>query len=211
MTETDFGFTEGAAYERFMGPWTRAVGAVFLDWLAVPEGQRWLDIGCGTGVFTELISEKAAPSEIVAIDPAPAQILYAREKPVAARADFRIADAAELPFDDASFDVVASALVINFIPEREKAIAEMRRVTRPGGCVAGFVWDFCGALAVARHVTDVLREMEAKRRAHARGEKHEVGSARTPVRAGRAGGCGAARHRGRADLSGYRRLLAAFY
>jgi SAM-dependent methyltransferase len=162
MTATDFAFTEGAAYERFMGPWTRAVGAVFLDWLAIPEGQRWLDIGCGTGVFTELILEKAAPSKIVAIDPAPAQIFFARGKPAAARADFRIADAESLPFDEAGFDVVASALALNFIPEREKAVAEMRRVTRPGGCVAGYVWDLCGPLAATRHVVNVLREMEAK-------------------------------------------------
>ena len=162
MTATDFAFTEGAAYERFMGPWTRAVGAVFLDWLAIPQGQRWLDIGCGTGVFTELILEKAAPSEIVAIDPAPAQVAFAREKPIGRRADFRIADAANLPFDDEGFDVVASALALNFIPEREKSVAEMRRVTRPGGCVAGFVWDFCGPLAATRHVANVLREMEAK-------------------------------------------------
>jgi SAM-dependent methyltransferase len=162
MTATDFRFTEGAAYERFMGPWTRAVGAVFLHWLAIPAKQRWLDIGCGTGVFTELILEKTAPSEIAAIDPAAAQILYAREKPVAARANFRIADAASLPFDDASFDVVASALALNFIPEREKAVAEMRRVARPGGCVAGYVWDLCGPLAATRHVANVLREMEAK-------------------------------------------------
>jgi len=163
MTATEFRFTEGAAYERFMGPWTRAVGAVFLDWLAIPEKQRWLDVGCGTGVFTELILEKAAPSEIVAIDPAAAQILYAREKPVAARANFRIADAASLPFDDASFDVVVSALALNFIPEREKAVAEMRRVAqRGGGCVAGYVWDLCGPLAATRHVANVLREMEAK-------------------------------------------------
>jgi SAM-dependent methyltransferase len=162
MTATDFAFTEGAAYERFMGPWTRAVGAVFLDWLAIPEKQRWLDVVCGTDVFTELILEKAAPSEIAAIDPVSAQIFFAHGKRAAARANFHIADAETLPFDDADFDVVASALALNFIPEREKAVAEMRRVTRPGGCVAGYVWDLCGSLAATRHVANVLREMEAK-------------------------------------------------
>ena len=162
MTATDFRFTEGAAYERFMGHGRARSARSFSTGSPFPKGQRWLDIGCGTGVFTELILEKTAPSEIAAIDPAPAQIFYAREKPVAARAHFHIADAESLPFDDSSFDVVASALALNFISEREKAVAEMRRVARPGGCVAGFVWDLCGPLAATRHVANVLREMEAK-------------------------------------------------
>ncbi|MGO9944747.1 MAG: class I SAM-dependent methyltransferase [Rhodoblastus sp.] len=160
-TEGAFRFTGGDAYERFMGPWSRAVGDVFLDWLAIPEGRRWLDLGCGTGAFTQLLVERAHPAAVVAIDPAPAQIEHARARPVAQVAYFRVADAEELPFDDASFDVVASALVLNFIPDRTRALAEMRRVVRPGGCVAGYVWDFTGDLSVTRHMTDALRSIEA--------------------------------------------------
>lgn len=125
-----------------MGRWTRAVGTIFLDWVAPPAGARWLDIGCGTGVFTELVVEKCSPATMVAVDPSSAQIEHARSKPVAALADFRVADAQTLPFPDAAFDVVASALVINFIPDRPRALAEMRRVSRPGCLIAGYVWDF---------------------------------------------------------------------
>lgn len=157
----DFRFTDGAAYERFMGPWTRAVGADFLDWLAMPEGLDWLDAGCGTGVFTEVLLERR-PGRIVAVDPAPAQIAFAREKALPDKAVFEVADAQDLPFPDACFDVVASALVLNFIPDRARAMAEMRRVTRPGGCIAGYVWDFTGPLSVTRHVTAALRAIEAK-------------------------------------------------
>jgi SAM-dependent methyltransferase len=135
-------FTDGAAYERRMGRWTRAVGAIFLDWVAPPVGARWLDIGCGTGVFTELVLDTCAAATVVAADPSAAQIAHARSKPLAARADFRVADAQTLPFPDGSFDVVASALVINFIPDRPRALAEMCRVGCPGGLVAGYVWDF---------------------------------------------------------------------
>jgi SAM-dependent methyltransferase len=142
MADIAHAFDDGEAYERFMGRWSRAVGAIFLDWVAPPKGARWLDIGCGTGVFTELLLDTCSPTTVVAVDPSAAQIELARSKPVAQRADFRVADAQMLPFPDGAFDVVASALVINFIPDRPRALAEMRRVGRPGGVVAGYVWDF---------------------------------------------------------------------
>ena len=142
-------FTDGAAYERRMGRWTRAAGAIFLDWVAPPAGARWLDIGCGTGAFTELVLDTCSPAAMVAVDPSEAQIELARKKLVAQRADFRVADAQSLPFPDGVFDVVASALVINFIPDRPRAMAEMRRVGCPGGLVAGFVWDHAAERSVS--------------------------------------------------------------
>jgi ubiquinone/menaquinone biosynthesis C-methylase UbiE len=84
---------------------------------------------------------------VIGIDPAPAQIAYASRKPVAARAQFRTGDAQALPFPDAAFDIVASALVINFIPDRPHALAEMARVARPGGVVGGYIWDFQAELS----------------------------------------------------------------
>ena len=146
MAEPDGLFSDGAAYERFIGPWSLKVGAAFLDWLEPPSGLRWLEVGCGTGVFTELLLDRCAPREVIPIDPAPAQIEEAGKKPVARRAAFRVADAQELPFADAAFDLAVSALVINFIPDRARALVEMKRVVRPGGLLAGYVWDFTGAI-----------------------------------------------------------------
>jgi len=142
MAEARPTFDDGAAYDEFMGRWSRAVGAVFLDWLAAPRKAAWLDVGCGTGAFTTLIVKTCAPARVAAVDPGAAQIEFARRQPVAKRADFRVADAQTLPFSDGTFDVVASALVINFIPDRARAVAQMRRVTRPYGTVGGYVWDF---------------------------------------------------------------------
>ena len=143
----ELSFNDSVAYERFVGSWGRAAGAAFLDWLNPPAGAVWLDVGCGTGLFTELIFERRSPSAVFAIDRAEAQIEYASRKPVAQQARFQTGDAQALPFQDASFDVVASALVINFVPDRQRALAEMRRVARPGGVVAGYVWDFMAELS----------------------------------------------------------------
>lgn len=158
----DTNFTDGAAYERFMGRWTRAVGTIFLDWIAPPDHVRWLDIGCGTGVFTELVLDTCSPATMVAVDPSEAQIELARSKLVAQRADFRVVDAQSLPFPDGVFDVVASALVINFIPDRPRALAEMRRVTHPGGMVAGYVWDFAAGLGPNASIRSGLGRIGAK-------------------------------------------------
>lgn len=137
-------FDDAAAYEAFMGRWSRTAGNIFLEWLAPPKNACWLDVGCGTGAFTELIVDTASPAAVSAADPAQVQIEHARRQPVGRRADFQIADAQTLPFPDNAFDVVVSALVINFIPDRCKALAEMRRVARAGGTVAAYVWDFAG-------------------------------------------------------------------
>ena len=153
MTEIAHVFDDGAAYERYMGRWSRAVGTVFLDWVAPSAGMRWLDVGCGTGAFTELVLDACSPAAVFAVDPSQAQIDHACRQAVARRADFRVADDQALPFPDGAFDVIASALVINFIPDRPRALAEMRRVGRPGGLVAGYVWDF----AAERSPTSPMR------------------------------------------------------
>jgi len=122
VVELAHSFDDSAAYERFMGRWSRAVGAIFLDWVAPPAGARWLDVGCGTGIFTELVLDACSPAAVFAVDPAEAQIDHACRQTVGQRANFRIADAQVLPFPNSTFDVVASALVINFIPDRVRAL-----------------------------------------------------------------------------------------
>ena len=141
MFEHALSFDDSAAYERFMGSWSRAVGPIFLDWLELAPSARWLEVGCGTGVFTELVLDTCSPETVVAVDSAQAQIDHACRQPLAERASFRVADAQALPFADSTFDIVVSALVINFIPDRPRALSEMRRVSRAGGMVAGYVWD----------------------------------------------------------------------
>ena len=153
-------FIDGAGYEKFMGQWSRTVGRVFLDWLALPGGLKWLDVGCGTGAFTEIIQQLCDPSEIVAIDPSGAQISYATSRKPAGHVQFKVTDARAMPFENGRFDVAASALVLNFIPDREKAVHEMRRVVRPGGTVAAYVWDFSGDRGTAQHLHLAIAELE---------------------------------------------------
>lgn len=157
MNECAFSFDDSTAYERAMGRWSRAVAPLFLQWLAPPTNARWLDVGCGTGVLTHTVLELCAPAAVVGIDPAVSQITEASRRPLAGRAAFRIADARKLPFPDTDFDVVAAALVLNFIPDRSQAMAEMRRVTRVGGTVAAYVWDFAQELSPSGPLRRAMR------------------------------------------------------
>jgi ubiquinone/menaquinone biosynthesis C-methylase UbiE len=142
MSDTKSFFTDGDAYQRMMGQWSRSAGDVFLDWLKLPPGLRWVDIGCGTGAFTQLLVDRCAPREVRAIDPSADQIAYARTTPAAKSVDFQVGDAQKLPFNNGEFDAAAMALVITFIPDPAKALAEMKRVVKPGGTIATYVWDF---------------------------------------------------------------------
>ena len=139
MPQVQVTFDAADDYERVMGQWSRLIGERFLDWLAPAPGQRWLDIGCGTGAFSRLIAERCAPQSLSGIDPSAAQIAFARS--TLPDADMRVADSMALPFGDGEFDVVASALVLHFIPDRGKAFAEMKRVARRGGVVAAYTWE----------------------------------------------------------------------
>jgi len=140
MSDSKDFFPDGRAYDRAMGRLSRVAGAEFLDWLSLPYGLRWLDVGCGTGSFTELILDRNAPSRIAAIDPSREQIAFANSKPSAGRIEYRQGDATSLPFGDGEFDVAVMALVIQYIPDPARAMSEIARVVRPGGTVAAYVW-----------------------------------------------------------------------
>ena len=144
MNQPDKLFTDGAAYERMMGRWSRIAAEGFLDWLDVANNLRWLDVGCGNGAFTEELIARCAPAAVTAIDPSDDQLAYARTRPGVSMADFRVGDAQSLSLGDDTFDVAAMALVISFIPDPHKAVAEMARVVRPAGWVAAYMWDTLG-------------------------------------------------------------------
>jgi SAM-dependent methyltransferase len=134
----------GNLYDRGMSPWSQLAGQFFLDWLAPPTGLRWLDVGCGTGAFTELLIERCAPIEIQGVDPNEEQLANARVRPGARGAVFLPGDAMALPFDRGRFDAAVMALVVFFVPDPAKGVAEMARVVRPGGVVAAYGWDLLG-------------------------------------------------------------------
>jgi ubiquinone/menaquinone biosynthesis C-methylase UbiE len=142
VAETQNFFVDGEAYERLMGRFTRAAGNIFLDWLSPPDGLVWIDVGCGTGAFTGLLLDRCAPKKVRAVDPSSEQIAYARKTPAAAHVDFQIGDAQALPFGNGEFDAGVMALVITFVPDPNKTIAELKRVTKPGGIVGTYMWDF---------------------------------------------------------------------
>jgi SAM-dependent methyltransferase len=140
MAETRVAFDDGDAYERYMGRWSRAIGEKFLVWLDPPANRHWLDVGCGTGAFTEIVLARAAPAKITGIDPSPAQVEHATRTVTAPNVDFHTGSATDLPFRSGEFDVVVSALAIHFFPDRPKAFREMLRVTTSAGIVAGYTW-----------------------------------------------------------------------
>lgn len=163
MAEQQIRFDDGAAYERMMGVWSRMAGEIFLDWVAPRTGARWIDIGCGNGAFTELIVERYSPAEVQGIDPSDGQIAYARTRPGARVAKFQQGDAMALQFPDRSFDAATMALVIFFVPEPAKGVAEMARVLAPGGTAAAYAWDMEGG---GFPVAPVLSEIRALGRTH---------------------------------------------
>ena len=144
MEQQQIRFDDGAVYEEFMGAWSRLAGNTFLQWLAPAPGLRWADVGCGNGAFTELLVQRCAPLEVQGIDPSQGQLAYARTRLPGEPVQWRQGDAMALPYGDASFGAAVMALVIFFVPEPAKGVAEMARVVGPGGSVSAYAWDILG-------------------------------------------------------------------
>jgi ubiquinone/menaquinone biosynthesis C-methylase UbiE len=137
-------FDDGAGYERYMGQWSQLVGDTFLDWLDPKPGLRWLDVGCGNGAFTEMLVERCGPAWVDGIDPSEEQLAFARMRLAPHVARFSQGDAMALSFPDDAFDAAVMPLVIFFVPDPAKGVAEMARVVGPGGMVTAYAWDLPG-------------------------------------------------------------------
>ena len=152
-------FNEGAPYERYVGRWSRRVAPPFLRWLSIPPGRAWLDVGCGTGALTAAILDGCAPASVAGVEPSAGFLAAARER-IGGRATFLAGSATAIPLDDASVDVVVSALVLNFVPDAGAALQEMRRVTESGGTIAAYVWDYSDRMQLMRHFWEAAVELD---------------------------------------------------
>jgi SAM-dependent methyltransferase len=149
-------WAEGAAYEPYVGRWSRLVAREFVGWLTVPASARWLDVGCGTGALTETILAHASPAHVDGVDPSEGYLALARRQVPDPRARFDVGDARRLSVEGGRYDAVVSALVLNFIPDVALGLSEMTRVTRPGGVVAAYVWDYTDKMELMRHFWDAV-------------------------------------------------------
>jgi ubiquinone/menaquinone biosynthesis C-methylase UbiE len=147
-------------YETFMGRWSNLIAKKFLDWLSVPNESIWLDIGCGTGTLTKLILEKCKPKEIIAIDQSGDFISYSQNLINNPNVKFKVGLAESLEVETNTIDVCVSGLVLNFVQDPKVASAEMLRVTRPGGRVGVFLWDYAEGMQMLRYFWNAAVELD---------------------------------------------------
>jgi SAM-dependent methyltransferase len=148
MNKTDT-WNSSDPYEYFMGRWSKQMAPVFLDWLNFPPGKSWLDIGCGTGALSEAIYLNCSPARLSCVDPSFAFLQKARQR-LPALTDLAVGVAANIPKENSSFDIVVSGLALNFFPNLDIALSEMKRVLKTGGTVAAYVWDYSGRMDLLR-------------------------------------------------------------
>jgi SAM-dependent methyltransferase len=164
-------WVSGDAYEPYVGRWSRPVATEFVRWLdPLPDG-RWVDIGCGTGAVTESVLREGSPGMVVCLDRSAGYVAGARARVADARARFLLGAADAIPLGDRTADAVVSGLVLNFIPDTAAAVAEMARVTRSGGVVAAYVWDYATGMQMMRHFWDAAGALDPRARELDEGER----------------------------------------
>ena len=159
-------WTSGAAYDEWMGRWSRLLAHEFLNWLNLLPNLRWLDVCCGSGVLTEAIVERFAPARIVGVDVSPQQIEFARAHRVGVDVSFQVGDAMALPFEEASFDAIVCGLGLNYLPDPKAALQGMRRIAAPEGVIAIYVWDYADGTRFLREFWDAATAVDPEASAY---------------------------------------------
>ena len=159
--------TDADKYQAGMGSLSKTLAPLFIEFIdGIKEGDRVLDVGCGTGSLTFTIADSTKASKVVGIDPSVGYLEYARAQNSHPHIAFEIGDAQKLPFDNGSFDCCVSSLMIQFVSDAHTAAREMMRVTKKGGSVATCVWDNSGGMELSERFWDAVVAVDpgAKRR-----------------------------------------------
>lgn len=164
----------GDSYEPYVGRWSRLVAQEFVRWLALPRDKRWLDVGCGTGALSQTILDLATPQKVKGIDQSAGFADFARHKINHSHAEFQVGNAQALPVESESYDAVVSGLVLNFVPQPDRMITEMRRTLCTGGIVALYVWDYAGKMQFLRHFWNAASALDAAAQALDEGRRFPI-------------------------------------
>lgn len=174
MTTGHDRWSSGSAYEAYVGRWSREVAREFIGWLGVPPGSRWVDVGCGTAALTRTILESADPTAVLGVDQSTSFVAFTEHETPDPRTGFAVGDGTALPVVTGRFDATVSGLVLNFVPEPAQMVAEMARVTRQGGQVALYVWDYAGEMQMMRYFWDTVIELDPIARRYDEGMRFSI-------------------------------------
>lgn len=150
MNNTKDKWNSGDPYDYFMGRWSKLMALEFLKWLNLSHNLKWLDIGCGTGALSEMIYQHSKPSQLTCIDPSKEFLTKAKER-LNNKVEFFVGSATDIPKENNSIDAVVSGLALNFFPELDSALIEMKRISKPGGLIAAYIWDYSDRMDLLRY------------------------------------------------------------
>lgn len=167
-------WTSGAAYDQWMGRWSRLLAYEFLSWLNSPTNLRWLDVCCGSGVLTEAIIHRCRPAQVAGVDASSQQIEFARAHRAHPSVTFETGDAMALAFAEASFEVAVCGLGLNFVPQPERALQEMRRVTVSNAVIAIYVWDYAEGARFLREFWDAAAVVDREASAYDQAQRFPI-------------------------------------
>ena len=163
MIEINDKWDAGDRYEYFMGRWSSLMAPVFLNWLKVPSDKNWLDVGCGTGALSEAIVQNCKPKNLSCIDTSESFIEKVKQR-ISITGEYRVGSVDNLPFENESFEIIVSGFALNFFPNLERALSELKRVTKQNGLIAAYVWDYSGRMDFLRYFWDAAYQIDPKSR-----------------------------------------------